>query len=286
MKQNDEVPMTNTDARTSPAWLSYHFYPLETPDVFLTRAIRPFLEQYIWPTKGTRAFFIRYEDERGPHIRLRLRGESGWINEILRPAVEGWFAERGEYSEVPYQPEPERFGGEEALAWAEEHFHVSTRVILDRLKHPTYSYGDAMFDGLRAHVISAYAAGFDREKTKWYFGQLSEQWLPLFFQSADPSTPEEALLFRIKENFATSFDRQKDSLRATLAALWKALEKEKLDQKQPEWLRWLRGNELILNGLGENLEKALPSLLHLTNNRLGINNQDEVFLCYLISKGL
>lgn len=275
--------MTNNDAMTSPTWLSWHFYPVETPDVFLNRAVRPFLEQYIWPTKGSRAFFIRYDDERGPHIRLRLRGESGWLQDTIRPALEERFSERGERLEVPYQPEPERFGGEEALAWAEEHFHVSTRVILDRLKHPTYSYGDAMFDALRANVIAAYAAGFDREKTRWYFGQLAEQWLPLFFRSDDPS---EAFFTKIKENFAASFDRQKDSLRSTLAALWKALEKAKLDQKQPEWVRWLRGNELILNGLGENLEKALPSLLHLTNNRLGISNQDEVFLCYLISKGL
>ena len=82
-------------------WLSYHFYPLETPDVFLTRALRPFLEQYIWPTKGARAFFVRYDDERGPHIRLRLRGEAEWVEDTLRPAVEGLPAEASEMEGLP-----------------------------------------------------------------------------------------------------------------------------------------------------------------------------------------
>ncbi len=267
-------------------WLSYHFYPLETADAFLTRALRPFLEQYIWPTKGARAFFVRYDDERGPHIRLRLRGEAEWVDETLHPAVEGWFRERGERIEVPYQPEPERFGGEEALAWAEEHFHVSTRVVLDRLNQATYTYGDAMFDGLRMNAIAAYAAGFDRERAAWYFGQLCEQWLPLFFRPAEGLPPDAAFFSAIKEEFEARFDRQKEDLRDTLAGFWKTLETGKFDEKQPEWLRWLRGNELILKGLGNNLDRALPSLLHLNNNRLGVTNPDEVFLCYLLSRAL
>ena len=287
-------------------WLSYHFYPLETPDVFLTRALRPFLEQYIWPTKGARAFFVRYDDERGPHIRLRLRGEAEWVEDTLRPAVEGlpaeasemeglpaetsakagWFRERGERIEVPYQPEPERFGGEEPLAWAEEHFHVSTRVVLDRLNQATYTYGDAMFDGLRTSAIAAYAAGFDRERTAWYFGQLCEQWMPLFFRPEGGAAADAAFFAAIKEKFEASFERQKDDLRDTLAGFWKTLETGKFDEKQPEWLRWLRGNELILKGLDENLDRALPSLLHLNYNRLGVTNQDEVFLCYLLSRAI
>jgi len=268
-------------------WLSLHFYPLETPDVFLTRALRPFLGQYIWPAKGTRAFFVRYDDERGPHIRLRLRGEEAWMEETLRPAVEGWFRERGEQIELPYQPEPERFGGEEALAWAEEHFHVSTRVALDRMARPQYTYGDAMFDGLRTCAIVAYAAGFDRERTAWYFGKLCEQWMPLFFRpDTEDATSNAAFFEALRAQFAANFERQRDDLCGIMDGFWKTLESGKFDEKQPEWLRWLRGNELILTGLGENMERALPSLLHLHLNRLGVNNQDEVFLCYLLSKAL
>lgn len=265
-------------------WFSIHFYPLEAENVFLTRAVKPFLEQYIWPTKGARAFFVRYDDEKGRHIRLRLRAEADWVDATLRPALKGWFAERGDWEEVAYLPEKERFGGEEMLAWAEEYFHVSTRVVLERLAQTTHTYGDAMFDALRMHTITVFAAGFSREKAAWYFEQLCHQWLALFFQSSDAVDAE--LQSSLKTQFEKNFEPQQGELQAALGELWKALEAEKFDTKQPEWLRWLRGNQLILKEFGESLDKVLPSLLHLTNNRLGVNNQDEVYLNYILSKVL
>ncbi|MBK6931486.1 MAG: thiopeptide-type bacteriocin biosynthesis protein [Saprospirales bacterium] len=265
-------------------WLSFHFYPLETPDVFLARGVRPFLEQYIWPTKNARAFFIRYADERGPHIRLRLRGEPDWLEQLIRPALEAWMAERGEVEEVPYVPETGRFGGPGALEWAEEYFHLSTRVVLERLNRP-FTYGDALFDALRLHVITAFASGWNREKSAWYFDQLCTQWMELFFQPA-PAAAESGANWQatLREDFEKSFDPQREELRLVVTELWAALEKEKFDAGQPEWLRWLRGNQMILPEFGEALEKSLPSLLHLTNNRLGVNNQDEVYLNYLLSR--
>ena len=265
-------------------WLSFHFYPLETADVFLTRALRPFLEQYIWSKSGTRAFFIRYEDDKGLHIRLRLRGEQDWLRETLEPAVEGWFADRGECLAIPYDPEVTRFGGEEAMTWAEEYFHISTRVVLDRLQRPQYTYGDALFDTLRMHTMTAFAAGLEREKAAWYFRQLCEQWVPLFFQPADGENAD--LLQNVLANFEQNYTPQADSIRANLNTLWDSLGEEKFDPKQPEWTRWFRGNQLVTKEFGANLEKALPSLLHLTANRLGVNNQDETYLMYVLSKAL
>lgn len=267
-------------------WLSIHFYPLETENVFLTRAVKPFLEQYIWSRQGTRAFFIRYEDEKGRHIRLRLRGEAEWVEETLRPALAGWFEGRGEWKEVAYEPETARFGGERGLALAEEYFHVSTRVVLERLSRDRFTYGDAMFDALRMHTITAFATGFDRKKASWYYGQLCDQWLSSFFRDDEREQPVPGLQDEVKAGFKQVFSPQKEDLQQALNELWKALEAGKFDKKQPEWVRWLRGNQLILNEFGENLDKVLPSLLHLTNNRLGINNQDEVYLNYILSKAL
>ena len=210
-------------------WLSIHFYPLETENVFLVRAVKPFLEQYIWPQPGARAFFIRYDDEKGAHIRLRLRGEAEWLQETLEPAVEGWFAERGERMAVPYEPETVRFGGEDTMIWAEEYFHVSTRVVLERLQRPAYTYGDALFDMLRMHVMTIYAAGLDREKAASYFGRLCEQWIPLFFQPADTEETEAAMRTGVKESFETNFAPQAEHLRATLDNVWQTLSQELFD---------------------------------------------------------
>jgi len=265
-------------------WLSIHFYPLENQDVFLVRGLRPFLQQHIWANRGTRAFFIRYQDERGPHIRIRMSGEESWVEETLRPAFEGWMEGRGEGKEVPYTPENERFGGETAIGLAEEYFHLSSRVVLDRLARDQQTYGDSMFDALRMHTIAAHAAGMNQEQAARYFSQLTEQWLPLFY--ATDGTPDAAFLSEIREGFEKNFAPQKEELQPTLLELWKALDKEKFDKKQPEWARWALGNQMILKELGDNLERALPSLLHLTNNRLGLNNQDEVYLNFILSKTL
>ncbi len=265
-------------------WLSFHCYPLESPDVFLARAVYPFLNQYIWPTKGARAFFIRFEDENGPHIRLRLQGEAAWMEETLRPALLGWFAERGEIKAVPYEPELDRYGGTNSMALTEAHFHLSTRVTLDRLAQTPHTYGNTLFDALRMHLLTALAAGMSREKAAWYFGQLYAQWLPAFFQPTDGQPLDEVAQTAVVTQFQHSFATQEVTLRAAFDELWTAVKADQFDKSQPEWLRWVRGNELILKQFGDDLDKILPSLIHLTNNRLGVNNQDEVFLCYILHK--
>jgi thiopeptide-type bacteriocin biosynthesis protein len=267
-------------------WLSYHLYPLENIDVFLVRGVRPFLEREIWSQKGRRAFFTRYDDEKGRHIRLRLRGAEEADHESLVQAFHEWFADRGKALEVPYAPEPERFGGEAALPWAEEYFHVSTRVVLDRLQRQPYTYGDSLFDALRLHTITAFAAGLEPDRAAWYFGRLCDQWLPLFFEPENGQAEEPGAFKAVREQFEKTFEQQQEELRLALRELWDSMQKGKFDTEQPEWLRWLRGNEAILQELGEQLERALPSLLHLTNNRLGVGNQDEVFLNYILSKAI
>ena len=263
-------------------WLSIHLYPLENQEVFLVRGLRPFLQQYVWSRKGARAFFICYQDEQGPHLRLRIGDEASRIEEVLRPAFDKWQEGRGEWKEVPYVPEPERFGGSESLPLVEEHFHLSTRVSLDRLARENFTYGDGMFDALRMLAIMAHAAKLSQAEAARYFGNLYAQWAPLFLFPG--KTPEKEELEAINTRFETAYAAQESDLRATLTELWKALNAEKFDKKQPEWARWALGNQMILPALGENLERALPSLMHLTNNRMGILNPDEVYLCYILSK--
>jgi thiopeptide-type bacteriocin biosynthesis protein len=263
-------------------WHSFHFQPLETQDVFLVRALRPFLQQYIWPQRGARAFFLRYQDENGPHLRIRFQADENWLQETLLPAWEGWMQDRGNRQPADYLPEIERFGGEESLALAEEHFHLSTRVVLDRIAREQFTYGDAMFDALRMNAIAVHAAGLKQDEAARYFARLTEQWLPLFFGGEDAADND--LNASVLAGFEKNLAPQRDELRQVITELWKALDKESFDKKQPEWARWALGNRMILPALGQQLDRALPSLLHLNNNRLGINNQDEVYLLFILSK--
>ncbi len=234
-----------------PQWLSFHIRPHETPDAFLARGVRPFLEKHIWHTQGARAFFVRQEDADGSVIRLRLHGPADWMETTLRPAAFEWFSERGTVEESPYQPEPERFGGPAALQLAEEHFHLSTRVVLDRLNRP-YTHGDSLFDALRLDLILVSAAGFIRTQASRYFAQLCDQWLPVFFQPLDDEKPAGHVFSEtVKASFEQSLDLQREDLKAALEALLNALAEKKFDDEQPEWKRWFRGNELILKELGD-----------------------------------
>ncbi len=251
--------------------------------MFLVRGLLPFLQAHIWPVSGRRAFYIRYEDEQGEHLRIRLRGDDAVLENLFAEHM----ADRGRWSALAYVPEPERFGGPDKLPWAEEHFHMSTRVALERLARPTHVYGDALYDAMNSFVIAAHTAGLKRAESVSWFGDLYRHWLPLFFP-LENEKPGEGQITReiVLSHFEKSLQQQGADLRDSLNTLWQLLESQRIGFDRPEWLRWLRGNELILPEFGDDTLRVASSLLHLHANRLGVNNQDEVFILYLLANCL
>jgi thiopeptide-type bacteriocin biosynthesis protein len=267
-------------------WYSIHFFPKEELDIFLVQDYLPFCESEIWPVKGTRTFFLRYQDETGIHLRLRFAGDNEWLQKQLKPALDKKFKKKGHYTEVRYEGEQNRFGGERGLALSEEHFHISARVVLARLRTQNYTYGDALFDAMRLHVGAAFAAGLSQAETAKYFDTLCDEWIKAYFV-ANEHTGEEGLNATVRADFHAVYEPQSTFLKDALQQFWQSLTEERFDAKQPEWLRWLKGNQLIFNEMGEDLRsKTLPHLLHLTNNRLGINNQDEAYVLYVLGHAL
>lgn len=268
-------------------WYSIHFYPEDkSQEQFLAVTYRSFLEKNVWSERGVRAFFIRYEDESGHHLRLRWKGSAEWLQKTLEPAFAAHFKKKGAWKLAEYVPEPDRFGGEEALVLAEEHFHISTRVVLARMARPNYEYGDALFDAMRLQVSAVRSAGLSLPEMAAYFDRLCTQWTRVFFNKEDEAMSDADFQARVRAAFDKNMQPQYHFLKDALTQFYHSLEAPQPDPKQPEWMRWLKGNELVFNALGTNLEKALPSLLHLTNNRLGIYNQDEAYMLYVLSKVL
>jgi thiopeptide-type bacteriocin biosynthesis protein len=262
-------------------YFSVEFRPAESPEVFLARALKPFLEQYIRPTRGARAFYSRHEDENGTLIRIRMRGEDTWTEDLLKPAFEGWMRDRGSWQEVPFQPDASPYGGEEVMVWVEEHFHIGTRVVLDRIATPEFTYGDAMFDTLRLFTTIAEAAGFSREKARWYYGELLMQWLQLFAGASNPTEREDRII-----EFRDTLKPQQSDLSLAIEKFWTDMESGKYEKEHPEWARWHKGSQLIFEGLGVHSEKSLPTLIHQTGNRMGLSNPDIVYLVYVLSTSL
>jgi thiopeptide-type bacteriocin biosynthesis protein len=264
------------------SWLSFHFSPLESPDVFLTRAVYPFVEQHIWQKAGQRFFFVHHpNDTDHPQVRLRFKGDLTQIRTAFLTHFEG----RGKWEEAPYEPEITRYGGTEGMILAEEHFHISSRVVLDRLRQPNYTYMDKLQDVLRLHTMTLAAAGLSAPEAADYFDRLCEAWIPAFFRPSDGiqlSTHE--LIADVKADFEAILAPQFDQIYEQIRALWVSLVDNQHDLTQPEWLRWFRGNEIVMKSLDLDHGSALAGLIHMTNNRLGINNADEAYLLYVLGQ--
>jgi thiopeptide-type bacteriocin biosynthesis protein len=267
-------------------WHSIHAVPKDEQDIFLTKHFLPFCEKHIWSTRGTRAFFVRYnDDDMGIHLRLRFKGEATWVEQMLKPAFEKELAKKcTQTAEVEYMPETDRFGGEAALALAEEHFHIGSRVVLSRLARKNYTYQDAMFDAMRLHVSIATAMNLAPSDARNYFENLCNEWIKAFFV-ANEHTEGSDLVGAVRADFQEAYEPQAAFLKDALEQFRLSLTEERHDQQQPEWLRWHKGSQIVLHEMApEARTKALPVLLHLTNNRLGINNADEAFVLYVLGQ--
>jgi hypothetical protein len=167
------------------------------------------------------------------------------------------------------------------MVWVEEHFHIGTRVVLDRIATPEFTYGDAMFDTLRLFTTIAEAAGFSREKARWYYGELLMQWLQLFAGASNPTEREDRII-----EFRDTLKPQQSDLSLAIEKFWTDMESGKYEKEHPEWARWHKGSQLIFEGLGVHSEKSLPTLIHQTGNRMGLSNPDIVYLVYVLSTSL
>lgn len=268
-------------------WLSIHVFPNESLDEGLVRWLGKFMAelQKIAPGEGD-YFFIRSLEE-GPHFRLRLGGEGDFFQQKAAPLVAEIFEKQAgaELAFVPYQPEIGRFGGAESYSWAEMHFMASSQMAFRLLAQPAYSYENKLGDAMRLHVCFALAAGKSRSESAAFFEELKTAWLPAFFAPQQPMQPDEAAAFylEIERSFAASFARQEASIRELIAVFWQEFSKNEPAAEPDEWDFWLKMNRQTLPNIAP---ESWGDLIHLTNNRLGITNQDEVFVNFLLAKCL
>jgi thiopeptide-type bacteriocin biosynthesis protein len=268
-------------------WKSWHIKPNEVEDVFLVRVLKPFLRDIIWSEPQSKAFYIRYNDaESGPHLRFRVFGGQDWLENVVDPQLKIYFEGKCSFTNAIYTPEPERFGGMENMPWAEAYFKLSTRMALMRIGRVPYVYGDAMFDTLRMHLTTMKAAGYELEDAKNYFLTLRNQWAPRFIFEADGSTLSEAGLGELFNTFDDQLEPQKAVLTQSLSDMWYYLKQNLFDKQQPEWEGWYQSSRTAFSHLYGHMETALPHFIHLHNNRMGITNYDEVFLCHILAEVL
>jgi hypothetical protein len=324
------------------SWLAAYLYYNEPWENILIRAVKPFADEMREKKLSDRFFFIRYW-EKGPHIRLRFHGDEKILNDKVRPALDKAFTHYYEQhpskriepqlvSTLPeehqwlpdnsiqyieYEPETERYGGEDAIVIAEEQFEYSSDAVLSIIEeNEHWDYDSAMGAAIHMHLAFAYALGMDLDEAKEFYAHTFKTWLPRaysgYYSKDEPKEEQERKQQLTLKAFETTFEKQKPSLVPFHAELWNALQDN--NDFEEQWLNdWISGmrkiktklealqntgklevphkehyRSLPVNILPDNKERwsIYDSYVHMTNNRLGIRNQDEGYLGYIIMRSL
>ncbi|WMJ74359.1 thiopeptide-type bacteriocin biosynthesis protein [Cytophagaceae bacterium ABcell3] len=278
-------------------YLSLHlFCPSEYQNQLLKEYTLPFVRNMEQEAFCSSWFFIRYH-EGGAHIRLRLLSFAELHPKIISEACKR-FSKTDfpvDVREQEYVPEIFRYGGGEPLALAEQQFNLSSATALQLISsQENWKYGHALEAAIPVQLSFAFALGADLKSTAEFFRKC--------YLSLNAFLPAEAAQIDVKFTFEKAFADQKSHLVPYVSALWQAMVDKETDE---EWMQyWIDENKQIFcfyddllkkgafygqsgkSGSREDLWLTYFSLIHMSNNRLGVVNRDEAWIAYALWKSL
>jgi thiopeptide-type bacteriocin biosynthesis protein len=287
-------------------WLSLHIFYSGSFDqliVYLSSHILLPLQQ-----QGlVKAFFyVRYH-ERGPHIRLRLLPVTGAEDRVAKKATitmrqyleahpasraaleqqydasitAQWYPE-GSVQTIAYIPETERYGGEANLAFCELHFMCSSLVVAQLIKAtPAITSGKQL---LYATILAVqFGKNCVKQDIALFYNSYYQEWRVTALKIT--GLQQEAALLK---QFETAYAAQL----ATLNVLFEQADDIGFGDDAIDGAldNWNKGNEALAlqlqaSGLQHpRLMSVLRSLLHMTFNRLGIRNEEECYITWMMAR--
>ncbi len=207
---------------------------------------------------------------------------------------------------TPYEPETERYGGPVGLPISEKQFEASSRAVLSILADAEdWDYDRALGSAIQLHLGFAHAVGMSLEELRAFFLVIQQSFHQSILNGFEQNS-ETSLI----ETFEAMFEQQRDALVPFCRSLWDGLGAgAEFDQS---WFNaWFEDMSSLAGELGEqdragrldfnwqwpnhpssesisqerkSLWRLYTSYVHMTNNRLGILNQDEVYLAFLLAR--
>lgn len=207
---------------------------------------------------------------------------------------------------IPYQPETERYGGPAGLSVSEKQFEASSHTTLAVLAGSgEWNYDRALGSAIQLHLGFAHAVGMDLVESGAFFQATHASYRATFLAAYAEGERES-----LTRAFQDMFDQQSDVLVPFCRSLWNGLANgAEFDQVWfDSWLRHMAALYRELQAFDQagrlsftwkwpktapagavseeqkSLWRLFTSYIHMTNNRLGILNQDEAYLAFLLAR--
>ncbi len=293
---------TSTPAAQS-LWKSFQLFYHGDRDLLLMRFVAPLVASLTVAGKLVSFFFIRHELG-GPHIRLRLRcdGYEPDLEPLVCDAAADFLArfpspklvpedvirrnnrkilswDRHEHDDtirpdgtvesVPFRPEIERYGGQDLIDHSLEFFALSSIKTLDFLAAHQQEPRSHRFPRiLRLLFQQSWGSSGDELDLRRLLGFAIEAWGDSLKKSLDQA------------------DRTFESRRFELDALiQEEIEKRLMGEDPPALTRAAaRLSRRLAATDAATRELVMQSQLHMTANRLGLTNAEEVYIGRLLSR--
>lgn len=291
-------------------WASFHLFYHADRDPLLVECVAPLAGALLRADAIDRFFFIRYSLG-GPHIRLRLKvlpGKAEHVREAVAGRVDEFFARRPSVSclapaaireenerivlndphardvqvfadnscvEIPFEPEVERYGGKELLSSSLEFFAVSSLHSLALVADLQRHQGQKRLVKIAA-LLTRQAWGAARD--------LDELGV-LFAYPTNYFTPGNPLL----EKSDRSYEGQAASFVPFLLKLLD--EAEGAIREAPVEPAGLEAAAHLLSldswaATPEVRKQIFVSQMHMTANRVGLKNLEELYVSRILSRAL
>lgn len=297
---------------TKDKWISFHLFYTDLT-FLLKNGVSPFINELNQKKCINQYFFIRYW-EKGPHIRLRLLVDDDktaevthllnsyfsnffMINPSVRKNNSNDLLPNNSVQIIEYVPEVERYGGEFAIKIAEKHFQNSSEVVL-KLIHDYDNWSITISQGkaLQLYIVFFRAISLSNEDIlKMITIMYNSHWKTIAQKIVGDKDIEEVFTTQylknekiIKENIKSLNEIIDHNELINYPVLYDFFEKVKLIDED---LNDLNKRELITlknPTTDSNAKKGIIyiSYLHMLNNRLGLRNQDEAYISFLLKKGM
>jgi hypothetical protein len=258
--------------------------------------VKPFLIKYF------NEYFEKYPSE---------RNEPEWVKNL--PDDKKWLPNNSIHF-FEYEPEIERYGGPVGMEISEEHFQICSETVLNALAHSEeWGYSKAMGIAIQLMVSFCITVGMSIKEMIDFFSFYCDMYIPAGIRSyylSERIDNIESYKPKLLEVYAEKYNSRKDFYIKFHNELLKLLEEREAFEE--EWFNdWILGNKKISEKLNRTFlknELVFPesfinnyirekndsyklfyiyfSYMHMTYNRLGLENKDESFLCYIIKESL